>query len=101
MLIVIVDVLVKPGSREEFIAITEENARESRKEPGIARFDLLADEANPDHFQLIEVYRTNDAPAAHKQTAHYNRWRELAEPLMQRPRSSQRFSNISPDDSDF
>lgn len=101
MLIVIVDVVVKSGSREDFIAITEENARESRKEPGIARFDVLADQANPDHFQLIEVYRTEDAPAAHKQTAHYHRWRELAEPMMQKPRSSQRFSNVSPDDSGF
>lgn len=101
MLIVFVDVLVLAESREDFIAITRENGAESRKEPGVARFDVLMDEADPNRFQLVEIYRTDDAPAAHKQTAHYNKWRELAEPMMARPRTSQRFRNVSPDDSGF
>lgn len=101
MLIVLVDVLVLPECREDFIVITRENASESRKEPGVARFDVLTDEADPNRFQLVEIYRTDDAPAAHKQTAHYNKWREAAEPMMARPRTSQRFRNVSPDDAGF
>ncbi|MCB0051109.1 MAG: antibiotic biosynthesis monooxygenase, partial [Caldilinea sp.] len=76
MLIVHVDVNVKPEAVDAFIAATVENARNSIQEPGIARFDVIQDQADPTHFVLVEVYRTADDPARHKETAHYATWRD-------------------------
>jgi quinol monooxygenase YgiN len=101
MLIVIVDVAVRPESVEAFVAATRENARQSLLEPGIARFDLLADQADPTHFQLLEAYRTPEAPALHKQTPHYAAWREAVEPMMARARQSLKYTNLHPDDASY
>ncbi len=98
MLIVHVDVHVKPDCVEAFKSATIENASNSRQEPGVARFDVVQDRSDPHHFVLVEVYRTDDAPAQHKETAHYATWRDTVEPMMARPRSSVKFTNISPDE---
>ncbi|MGC8782311.1 MAG: putative quinol monooxygenase, partial [Anaerolineae bacterium] len=71
MLIVQVHVHVKPEFVDAFIAATVENARHSVQEPGIARFDVLQQADDPTRFILVEVYRTADDPARHKETAHY------------------------------
>jgi autoinducer 2-degrading protein len=101
MLVVIVDVWVKSDASAAFAEATERNAAASLKEPGIARFDVLRDQADPTHFQLIEVYANAAAPAAHKQTEHYATWRDTVEPLMARPRSSQKFDSVFPDDASY
>lgn len=101
MFIVIVDVWVKPDSIPAFIEATKQNASSSVREAGIARFDVLRDHADPTHFQLIEVYRSEEAPAEHKRTAHYEKWRVAVEPLMARPRSSTKFENVFPGDEGF
>jgi quinol monooxygenase YgiN len=71
MLIVHVAVHVKPGCVEAFKAASLENARNSVLEPGIARFDVVQEADDPARFVLVEAYRTPQAPAAHKETAHY------------------------------
>lgn len=98
MLIVHVHVQVKPASVEAFKAASLENARRSVQEPGIARFDVVqqADEAT--RFVLIEAYRTDDAPAKHKETAHYARWRDAVADMMAEPRRSVKFHNLFPED---
>lgn len=96
MLVVVVDVWVKAESTGAFEEATKVNAERSRLEPGIARFDVIVDANDGTHYQLIEVYRSADAPAAHKQTAHYEVWRAAVEPMMARPRSSTKFHGISP-----
>jgi autoinducer 2-degrading protein len=98
MLIVIVDVQVIESGVEAFVSATLENARASLREPGIARFDVIQREDDPTRFALIEVYRTPDAPAAHKQTPHYARWRDSVAPLMASPRTSQKYTNLAPPD---
>ncbi len=98
MLIVFVDVHVKPDSIQAFREATIENARASVKEPGVARFDVLQQEADPARFMLIEVYRDDDAPAAHKETPHYAKWRDTVAPMMAEPRRGIRFANIYPGD---
>jgi quinol monooxygenase YgiN len=98
MLIVHVDVHVKPGAEAAFAAASRDNATCSVQEPGIARFDVLQDHDDPTRFLLVEVYRTADDPARHKETAHYRRWRDAVEPLMAEPRRARRFSNVCPDD---
>lgn len=98
MLIVHVHVRVNPESVAAFRQATLANARESVKEPGIARFDVAQHQDDPTRFVLVEVYRTADAPAAHKATQHYQAWRDAVAPLMAEPRSNVKFSNVFPDD---
>ncbi|HEV2208188.1 MAG TPA: antibiotic biosynthesis monooxygenase [Verrucomicrobiae bacterium] len=98
MLVVHVQVQVKPEAIEAFKAATLANAHASLKEPGIARFDILQQPDDPTRFLFVEVYRTTDAPAAHKQTAHYATWRDTVAPMMAQPRTSVKFNNLFPDD---
>lgn len=98
MLIVHVHVHVKPAYIEAFKQATLENARHSVQEPGIARFDVIQQMDDPSRFVLVEVYRTADAPAKHKETAHYARWRDAVVHMMEEPRSSVKYTNLFPDD---
>jgi len=98
MLVVHVHVKVKPDDAEAFAAASVENARQSILEPGIARFDVIRQTDDPTRFILVEVYRTSDAPAAHKETAHYAAWRDAVAPMMAEPRQSVKFSNVFPND---
>jgi (4S)-4-hydroxy-5-phosphonooxypentane-2,3-dione isomerase len=97
LLIVEVSVHVKPEAVEAFRAATLANARASIAEPGIARFDVLADRADPTRFVLIEVYRTPEAPAAHRATAHYAAWRDAVADMMAEPRTRRELVNVFPD----
>ncbi|HUI06269.1 MAG TPA: putative quinol monooxygenase [Verrucomicrobiae bacterium] len=94
MLIVHVHVHVKPECVEAFRVATVENARQSVKEPGIARFDAVQQQDDPTRFVLVEVYRTADAPAQHKGTAHYAKWRDTVAPMMAEPRTSVKYGNV-------
>jgi len=97
MLIVHVQVHVKPECVEAFKQATLANARESRREPGVARFDCLQQQDDPTRFVLVEAYRDADAPAQHKQTRHYQVWRDAVAPMMAEARSSVKFAPVPPD----
>src|ERR1700742_4853131 len=101
MFIVHVSIQVKPECVEAFKAATLANATESIKEPGIARFDILQQQDDPTRFVLQEVYRAPEAQAAHRTTPHYAAWRSAAEPMMAAPRSSLKFANIFPADTNW
>ena len=96
MFIVHVFIHVKPECLEEFKTATLANAQNSIQEPGIARFDFLQD-ADPNRFALVEVYRTPDDAAKHKETAHYALWRDTVSNMMAEPRSNTKYTNIAPD----
>jgi (4S)-4-hydroxy-5-phosphonooxypentane-2,3-dione isomerase len=96
MYIVHVHIRVKPEFAETFKAISIENARNSLQEPGIARFDVIQEVDDPNRFELIEAYRSPADPAKHKETVHYNKWSELAEPMLAEPRSRTIYTNIFP-----
>lgn len=98
MLVVHVHVHVKPDQVEAFRQATLENARQSVREPGIARFDVVQQTDDPTRFTLVECYRTPEAPAAHKETAHYLRWRDTVADMMAEPRTSVKYSNVFPPD---
>ncbi len=98
MLIVHVQVHVKAECIEAFKQATLENARNSVQEPGVARFDVVQQQDAPERFVLVEVYRDADAPARHKETAHYAKWRDAVAPMMAEPRTSLKYANIFPDD---
>ena len=98
MQIVHVHVKVKPEFVEAFKQATVENASNSVKEPGVTRFDVIQQTDDPTKFILIEVYRTAQAPAAHKETAHYRRWRDTVMKMMSEPRQGIKYNNIFPDE---
>ena len=98
MLIVHVHVHVKPECVEAFKEATLDNARNSVNEPGIARFDIVQQTDDATRFVLIEVYRDPDAPARHKETDHYAKWRDTVGPMMAEPRTSVKFTNVFPED---
>jgi (4S)-4-hydroxy-5-phosphonooxypentane-2,3-dione isomerase len=98
MLIVHVHVKVKPDQVKEFLTATLANAQASRREPGIARFDVLQQSDDPTAFVLSEAYRTPEAPEAHKRTAHYATWRDTVAEMMAEPRRGLKFANIDPPD---
>lgn len=98
MLIVHVHVHVKADCVEAFRAATIENARCSVQETGVARFDVVQQQDDPTRFVLVEVYRTAEAPALHKETPHYAAWRDAGAPMMAEPRASVKFRAIFPDE---
>lgn len=97
MQIVHVHIHVKPESVAEFKRATIENARASVQEPGIARFDVVQQENDAGRFVLVEVYRTQEAVTAHKQTAHYAQWRDAVASMMAEPRQSVKYNAVFPD----
>jgi len=101
MLIVHVFVHVKPDSVDAFIEATRENARTSIREPGIVRFDVVQQDDDPTRFLLMEIYRTPEDPARHKETAHYATWRDAVEPMMAEPRRSVKYHEIHPEPSEW
>lgn len=98
MIIVHVHVHVKPEYVEAFKEATIQNARQSVQEPGIARFDVIQSTEDPTRFILVEVYRTPEDPARHKETTHYQVWRDTVAEMMAEPRTSIKYTNIYPDD---
>ncbi|MCA9960772.1 MAG: antibiotic biosynthesis monooxygenase [Anaerolineales bacterium] len=98
MFIVHVFVHVKPDQVEAFKEASLANARNSVQEPGIARFDVIQQQDDPTRFVLVEVYRTADDPARHKETAHYAAWRDTVVDMMAEPRTSIKYTNVFPDE---
>ncbi len=94
--IVHVFIHVKPECIDAFRDVSIENAKQSIKEPGIARFDVIQQADDPTRFVLVEVYRSESAPANHKQSAHYNVWKDSAEKMMVEPRTRVVYKNVYP-----
>jgi (4S)-4-hydroxy-5-phosphonooxypentane-2,3-dione isomerase len=100
MLVVHVHARVKADRVADFLAATQINAKASLGEPGVLRFDVIQDQADPAHVVLVEVYRDDDASAAHKLTPHYATWRDTVAGMMAEPRASTRFTAVFPADGD-
>lgn len=98
MLVVHVFVHVKSDQVEAFQQASLENARNSIQEPGIARFDIIQQQDDSTRFVLVEVYRTSDDPARHKETTHYQKWRDTVADMMAEPRTSIKYTNVFPDE---
>ena len=93
MLVVLVHVHVLAESVEKFKEATRANAVSSRREAGIAQFDAIQQADDPTRFVLIEVYRSNEASAAHKETEHYKTWRDTVAPMMAEPRVGVKYTD--------
>lgn len=101
MHIVHVHVHVKPECIDAFIEASLKNAEKSIREPGIARFDVIQQQDDSAKFVLVEVYRTPDDPARHKETAHYQLWRDTVAEMMAEPRKGIVYKNRFPEDPEW
>jgi quinol monooxygenase YgiN len=101
MHIVLVHIHVKPESVESFKQASIENASNSVKEAGIARFDVIQQTDDPTRFVLVEVYKNPEAQAAHRETVHYAAWRDTVADMMAEPRQGIKYSNIFPTDENW
>ena len=101
MLVVHVHVHVKPEYVEAFRRASLENASKSIREPGVARFDVIQQADDQTRFVLVEVYRTLEASARHKETSHYRNWRDTVESMMAEPRKSVKYANVFPVDKEW
>jgi autoinducer 2-degrading protein len=98
MHILIVHARVKAEFIDAFKEATIVNAQNSAREPGVARFDFMQQQDDPSKFVLYEVYRDADAPAKHKETAHYNAWLEKVTDMFEEPRTRALYTNVFPAD---
>lgn len=94
MHIVHVHVQVKSGDVEAFKAASLVNAQNSVNEPGVLRFDVCQQADDPTRFVLVEIYRTPEAALAHKETRHYQVWRDTVAPMMASPRVGVKYQEI-------
>ncbi|SPE40971.1 Antibiotic biosynthesis monooxygenase [Candidatus Sulfopaludibacter sp. SbA3] len=101
MHILIVNCTVKQDYIDDFIAATMENASNSRKEPGVVRFDFVQQTDDPTKFGLIEVYRSAEGLAAHREAPHYKVWAEKAPDMLAEPRTRNFYRNIDPPDEEW
>lgn len=101
MIIIQVHVHVKPDKIEAFRLACIENARQSIKEKGIVRFDVIQQKDSPDRFILIEAYRNQEGITNHKETLHYRKWRDQVADMMAEPRYGIAYTNVFPDDHEW
>ena len=94
MFVVAVTIFVKPENRQSFIDATLDNARNTRREPGNVRFDVLNAEDDPNRFLLYEAYREKDDFSKHQQTEHYLRWKQAVTDWMAQPRQGVKHTAI-------
>lgn len=97
MHVTLVEVRVKPDRVDDFIAATRDNHEGSIAEPGNCRFDVLQDPADPTRFVLYEAYANAADAAAHKETAHYLRWRDAVASMMAEPRRGIAYTGLFPE----
>jgi autoinducer 2-degrading protein len=97
MFLFCVHLRVKPEHRARFIEASLDNARNTIREPGNLRFDVLQQADDPDRFVYYEVYRDEEAAKAHKASAHYARWAETVPPLLAEQRSSVKYAPLFPE----
>jgi len=101
MLVAIVHVHVKPEFIDSFKTATLDNASNSVNESGVARFDIYQQSDDPSRFSLVEIYRSEDAPAKHRETAHYARWRDTVAEMMVEPRTRITYDIVYPTTSEW
>jgi quinol monooxygenase YgiN len=77
MLALLVDLHIRPETRDAFVAAIKLQAETSLEaELGCERFDVCEDVDDSDHFLLYEVYEDEAAYKAHRETEHFARWTE-------------------------
>lgn len=101
LIVTCVTVYVKKDYIDDFIKATLENHRNSLKEEGNMRFDILQCKDDETRFLLYEAYESEEAAALHKKTDHYNTWRETVADWMAKPREGVAHRVVAPVERDL
>jgi (4S)-4-hydroxy-5-phosphonooxypentane-2,3-dione isomerase len=101
MYIVLVHLHIKAEYNDQFKQATFENARNSIQEAGIIRFDVIQQIEDPDRFALIEVYRSPEDQLKHRETKHYQIWKDAVGEMMAEPRQGVKYESLFPDEPDW
>lgn len=96
MIVITVEVFVKPGKDEQFRDATLKNRLGTRKEPGNLRFDLLQSREEPGKFFLFEVFKNGEAFESHKKTPHFLEWHDAVKPWMEKSKITHTFEPCFP-----
>ena len=101
MHIVFVHINVKPECMEDFVVATNENAKNSILEPGIVRFDFFQQVDEPNRFSLVEIYKSEEDQMKHRETRHYQVWRDTVANMMAENRIGVKYRNLFPQDDNW
>ena len=98
MIVTCVHIHIKPEAIEKFIQASTLNHLESVKEPGNLRFDFVQQSDDTTCFLLYKAYESDEAAAAHKNTAHYMKWRDAVQDMMAELRKGVKYKILQPTD---
>ncbi|HEX2395740.1 MAG TPA: antibiotic biosynthesis monooxygenase [Bacteroidales bacterium] len=98
MIVNLVFIWVKEKNLDTFVEASIENHKNTIKEPGNLRFDILRDSEDPSRFVFYEAFKDEKAVAEHKATAHYMKWRDTVADWMVQPRKGVKHTAIAPSD---
>lgn len=101
MIVAMINVHVKPEYVDAFTSAIRENANNSIKEPGVARFDVYQQSDDPARFALIEIYRNEEAVTHHRESAHYIRWRDTVTEMMAELRVRTTYNIVFPTEAEI
>ena len=82
---VVTHVDVTPNYTADATKALHEFAAESKKDPGIVRFEVLQQDSRPNHYTIVEVWQTRQAFEAHSAAEHTKRFREKLQPMLGSP----------------
>jgi autoinducer 2-degrading protein len=101
MIIKSVKMFIKEEFVGSFIEATIENQKNSIKEAGVIRFDVLQCKDDPSSFMFYEVYKNEQATRDHMETKHFNVWNDIVASWFAKPRERILYKAIVPDESEF
>ena len=93
---------IQPAKREKFIRlITAEIEHSLAVEPGILRFDLAADQGDPNAIHVYAVYEDEAAYAFHVAQPYYKELMDNILPCFAKPPLMRMATNVLPRDLDW
>lgn len=99
MVILLVEVHIKPESREEFLELIRYDGTHSEQdEPGCLRFDVLQDTEDENKYYYYEVYKDEEARLAHRETPHFKHYAEASPAMFDRDIVRHIVTNVHPQD---
>jgi quinol monooxygenase YgiN len=78
---VVTHVDVPPPRKDECVAALKALVADSRKEAGASRFEVFQQGNRPNHFSVVEIWKTQKAYEAHITAAHTRRFRDQLTPM--------------------
>ena len=93
---------IQPQRREKFLRlITAEIEHSMKVEPGILRFDLAADQSDPNAIHVYAVYEDEAAYAFHQAQPDYKELMDQILPCFAKPPHIRVGTNVLPRDADW